>query len=101
MVSTCFLMLSSSEAKSKPPDRLLQREKESLAMTRPTRRDFNSLVNWLWGEKPIVQAEMQFLNAQDDFVSLMEEQDSYFQIFIEWLLKTAPFSWFKVSGEKF
>ncbi|KAJ9648280.1 hypothetical protein H2199_001133 [Coniosporium tulheliwenetii] len=76
-------------------DKLLAREQKSLLMERPTKRNYRSLINYIWNEKPIVQSEMTFLNPADDFVILSKEQDSPFHVRIEKLLQKSGRDWLK------
>lgn len=64
-------------------DKLLERERRSMLFQKPTKRNYRSIVNYLWNEKPIVRSETTFLNPKDDFVILAEEQDSPFHATLE------------------
>ncbi|EON67151.1 hypothetical protein W97_06404 [Coniosporium apollinis CBS 100218] len=74
-------------------DKLLVREQESLLMEKPTKRNYRSLINYIWNEKPIVRSEMTFLNPADDFVILSKEQDSPFHVRIEKMLQKSGKDW--------
>lgn len=86
-----------TDAALKGIDKLLAREQKSLLMERPTKRNYRSLINYIWNEKPIVQSEMTFLNPADDFVILSKEQDSPFHVRIEKLLQKSGRDWLKVN----
>lgn len=66
-------------------------------MEKPTKRNYRSLINYIWNEKPIVRSEMTFLNPADDFVILSKEQDSPFHVRIEKMLQKSGKDWPKVN----
>ncbi|KAF4545619.1 uncharacterized protein LTHEOB_4878 [Lasiodiplodia theobromae] len=74
-------------------DALLARERESLAMERPTKRNHLNLIHWVWNKRAIAKSEIELLNRIDDFVVLSRDQDSPFHTFLEDLLQRFPLSW--------
>ncbi|OCK84539.1 hypothetical protein K432DRAFT_115587 [Lepidopterella palustris CBS 459.81] len=75
-------------------DELLAHERASMAMPRPTKRNYRSILNYVWNNKPIVRGEVEYLTHADDFVILSNEQDSNFHAFLERLLPTCRSAWF-------
>ncbi|OCK95286.1 uncharacterized protein K441DRAFT_658679 [Cenococcum geophilum 1.58] len=71
-------------------DNLLERERRSMSMQKPTKRNYRSIVNYLWNEKPIVRSETAFLNPKDDFIILAKEQDSPFHATLEKMICNSP-----------
>ena len=47
-----------------------------LSLTAPTPRNLQSFVNWMQNEAPLTQEESDFLEHQDDFVSLTSGQEA-------------------------
>lgn len=78
-------------------DALLARERESLAMERPTKRNHLNLIHWVWNKRAIAKSEIELLNRIDDFVVLSRDQDSPFHTFLEDLLQRFPLSWIQVE----
>ena len=77
-------------------DNLLERERRSMSMQKPTKRNYRSIVNYLWNEKPIVRSETAFLNPKDDFIILAKEQDSPFHATLEKMICNSPIKGVKV-----
>jgi hypothetical protein len=66
-------------------------------MPKPSKRDFFSIVNYIWNSKPIVKSEAQILNNRDDFVQLSERTESPLENFIDYIICTwIPFRWLRV-----
>lgn len=74
-------------------DTLLARERQSLAMEKPTKRNHLNLINYVWNTRMIAQAEAGVLNRLDDFVVLSRNQDSPFHTFLEDVLQKFPLPW--------
>lgn len=54
-----------------------------MQINKPTKRNYNSLMNQLWDHKPIVLAEAEVFRRSDDLCSLATEQDSPIQATVE------------------
>ncbi|OJD35407.1 uncharacterized protein BKCO1_17000149 [Diplodia corticola] len=81
------------DAKLEHYDALLTRERDSLAMDKPTKRNLQSLINFVWNTKMLAEEEIDYLNREDDFVILAKDQDSPFHVSLETLLAKKPLSW--------
>jgi hypothetical protein len=56
-------------------------------LSKPSTLSKKSVVNWMNGNKPLIQRESRFLDHAEDLVSLSTDNDrGTFDEFIEWLL---------------
>ncbi|KAF2737192.1 hypothetical protein EJ04DRAFT_130378 [Polyplosphaeria fusca] len=85
-----IILMTEIEKKLKEYDDLLAREARSGAMRRAPKRNFRTLVNYLWNEKPVSRREMQFLTLRDDFVILSDEGDSTLETVLDWFVCRIP-----------
>jgi uncharacterized membrane protein len=61
------------------------------ALRKPTKRNFDSLFNWIWENKPIGPTDESLFFRRKDFVSLVGvEEDSWFDDLVERLLIKLP-----------
>lgn len=67
-------------------------------MLKPTARDYRSLVNYIYNNKPVIEEEIQFLRHRDDFVLLAGQNDSPVEHFLDWLVCRIPVKWIRVSS---
>ncbi|EKG18467.1 hypothetical protein MPH_04269 [Macrophomina phaseolina MS6] len=86
-------LIEEIDSKLEHYDALLARERDSLAMDTPTRRNHRNLVNYVWNKRKIAKSEIELLNRIDDFVILSKDQDSPFHAFLENVLHKYSFSW--------
>ncbi|KAF2681051.1 hypothetical protein K458DRAFT_85685 [Lentithecium fluviatile CBS 122367] len=93
--STRMAIINEIDAKLKHYDDLLERELRSGNLQKPTKRNYRSLVNYLWNRAPIVRSEMTFLKHRDDFVMLTEQCESPLERTLDHLICSVPFAWFK------
>ncbi|KAF2758711.1 hypothetical protein EJ05DRAFT_500228 [Pseudovirgaria hyperparasitica] len=84
-------VMSALSQKLEEYDNLLEREQKSLSMAKPTGRNYRTLLHWCWNNKPMVRSESGHLNVRDDFVILVDDQNSVIHVFFGWLLRRGPF----------
>jgi hypothetical protein len=77
-------------------DELLERELRSSTMQTPTKRQFRSLVHFLWNRKPVVQSETKFLKHRDDFVLLNDQTESPLENLLDRIICSIPIASFRV-----
>ncbi|KAL1631188.1 hypothetical protein SLS56_004435 [Neofusicoccum ribis] len=68
-------------------DALLERERKSLLLSRPTERNHKNIINYIWNQRSIAQEEISLFNRKDDAVILVQDQDSPFHAYLEGLLQ--------------
>jgi hypothetical protein len=78
------------------PDALLERELRSSRIQTPTKRQYRSLVNFLWNRKPVVKSETEFLKHRDDFVLLSDEPDSPLENLLDRIICSVPIAGLRV-----
>jgi hypothetical protein len=71
-------------------DELLLREHAIMSIKQPTEKVHRSYFDYIWNEKPLCQAEYQFIFHKDDFVALGEQEDTWLGPFIEVLQALVP-----------
>lgn len=59
-------------------------------MEKPSPRDYRSLVNYIYNNKPVVQQEAQFLDHRDDFVLLAGPVESPLETMLDYLICRIP-----------
>ncbi|KAH7065541.1 hypothetical protein B0J12DRAFT_39630 [Macrophomina phaseolina] len=91
-------LIEEIDSKLEHYDALLARERDSLAMDTPTRRNHRNLVNYVWNKRKIAKSEIELLNRIDDFVILSKDQDSPFHAFLENVLSQI---FFLLAASKF
>ncbi|KAI9729941.1 MAG: hypothetical protein M1834_006138 [Cirrosporium novae-zelandiae] len=72
-------------------DELVTRCREFATLKRTTNRNYNSLRDWMFNEKPLSEEESEFVNCDEDFIALAEpEEGGWFDGFIEDMLSKVP-----------
>ncbi|KAF2476127.1 uncharacterized protein BDR25DRAFT_300915 [Lindgomyces ingoldianus] len=88
-------LIDQIDTKLKHYDDLLERELRSGLMQKPTKRNYRTLVNYLWNYAPIVRSEMNFLRHRDDFVLLTGQSESPLERTLDKLVCKVPIAWFR------
>jgi hypothetical protein len=57
-------------------------------MRRPKRRNFHALLDYLWVASPIAHVEIDPLRHFDDLVIVSEDEDPFFHVLLEQLLRS-------------
>ncbi|KAI9817249.1 MAG: hypothetical protein M1827_001362 [Pycnora praestabilis] len=84
-------LIDEIDDKLKAYDDLLTREWKLRGITKPTRRNYRSLFNWVWNNKPLAEDETDFTFLEEDFVSLAHGQEnSPFDGYVEDLIQKSP-----------
>ena len=78
-------------------DELLLREHAIMSIKQPSDKTHRSYFDYVWNEKPLCQAEYQFIFHKDDFIALGEQEDTWLGPFIEALLALVPKRLLKAS----
>lgn len=79
-------------------DDLLERELRIGLLEKPSPREYRSLVNYIYNNKPVIQDEVQFLKHRDDFVQLTEKTDSPLESLLVWIICRIPIRWVRVCN---
>lgn len=66
-------------------------------MNRPTQRNYRSLLHYIWNTKALVRSETKLFDKVDDFVILVDEQDSVLHTFLEGLILRFTTNGFEVG----
>ena len=78
-------------------DKMLFRERATMAMPKPSERNHRSVLSYLWEEKFMVEEEGDYINLVDDLVILTCNQDSLFEAKLEEYISCIPFQCIRVS----
>lgn len=66
------------------------------ALGRATKRNHESVFNWIWTHKPLNKGYDDFIYYADDMLAMEGNGTNYFEKFIQENVKTWPWSIFKV-----
>lgn len=84
-------LIQEIDDKLKEYDELVMRCKDLASLRRTTSRDYNSLANWMYNEKPLSKEESEFIDSKEDFIALCEQEEGgWFDGMIEDLLSKIP-----------
>lgn len=78
-------------------DELLLREHAIMSIKQPSDKVYRSYFDYIWNEKPLCQAEYQFISHKDDFVALSKQEDTWLSPFIKVLQALVPKRLLKTS----
>jgi hypothetical protein len=90
-------LMSRLNEKLKEYDELLLREHAIMSIKQPSDKIHRSYFDYIWNEKPLCQAEYQFVFHKDDFVALGVQEDTWLGPFIEILQALVPRRLLKAS----
>lgn len=71
-------------------DELLLHEHAIMSIKKPSDKMHRSYFDYIWNEKPLCQAEYQFIFHKEDFVALGEQEDTWLGPFIEVIQASVP-----------
>ncbi|KAL9622705.1 MAG: hypothetical protein Q9160_003015 [Pyrenula sp. 1 TL-2023] len=84
-------LIQQIDDKLKEYDELVMRCGSLASLKRTTSRNYKSLANWMYNEKPLSAEESEFINSDEDFIALCEsEESSWFDGLIEDGLSKIP-----------
>ncbi|CAO2658157.1 Nn.00g074170.m01.CDS01 [Neocucurbitaria sp. VM-36] len=86
-------LIDQIEEKLKRYDDLLERELRIGLLEKPSPREYRSLVNYIYNNKPVIQDEAQFLKYRDDFVQLTAKSESPLESLLVWVICRIPIPW--------
>lgn len=70
-------------------DDFMSKTRATCVLPRPSRRDYKSLIHWFESKKPLLLAEMQWVQRKEDIVTLRTGREAAgFEEFIESTLHT-------------
>ncbi|KAF2174896.1 hypothetical protein K469DRAFT_704011 [Zopfia rhizophila CBS 207.26] len=89
-------LIDEIDSKLKHYDDLLERELRSGLMQKPTKRNYRSLVNYLFNRAPVVRSEqLNILKHRDDFILLTGQSESPLERTLDTLICRVPIKWFR------
>ncbi|KAI9892929.1 MAG: hypothetical protein M1814_000813 [Vezdaea aestivalis] len=68
-------LIADIEKKLVAYDELVDRIERASHRKPPSDRNFTSLFNWIWNEKPVINQEFEFVFRKDDLVAIKEDAD--------------------------
>jgi uncharacterized protein DUF6594 len=79
-------------------DELLLKARDTLALQKPSQRDYRSVRTWIFNNKPLVAAQSSFIKKKEDIITLRSGREwSDFDGLVETCLKKVDFfNWNKV-----
>lgn len=75
----------------RPTDEILLHARQLILSNRPAGRDYNSVKNFMWNEKPLMQGDAEFIYNREDLITLRPGRETaWLDVFVERTLKLFP-----------